>query len=673
MSRGRAFIRCECFLKFLRLSSILAKACVSVKVMSNSVVSVVVIKFVLLGLISGIAVALLLAPKPWGHPELDGIGDYVRVYSWWAGLINLVLLTCLTLTVRWWARPLPAREGPKTSLRLPKGFSLCLGGAMATCAIVGFPRLDQSLWEDEEYSVRRCIVGGHRVENDGTVERKNLPWRNTLWNYSSTTNHILQSVLARLSHSAWRTIARPGGLQFSEAAVRLPSYLAGILVVGTVGLLMARFGLPWEGALAAWLIAIHPWHLRFATEARGYGMVALLIPVGCLLALNALDRGQWRWWIALALANFALLYTWPPTLFTVVILNLCIAISLLTERRFSSLRDVLVLRWLVASIFGGMLFLQLFLPCVPGLFDYLKGVRDFDGHLFWLKNVGTLFLTGSLWSRSGQAITPYMEYLPIANAHPIPFCFAIVVAVALFTLGIVRLWIVEPRARWVVAVLIFPGVLTYAYALFQKKMLMEWYVGFMLQGVAIVVASGAFWAFSPLRRFPFARWAGPSLAIVMLIAFAALSNPARQFLLTFGAERYRESVLATRPNLDPNAPENMKIITAATTQPPYVYDPRVRRASTIEEYAALMKEADERGVPLYVNNGFPTALKIDFPGVFAMLEDSAAFEPVAYFTGIDVMLDRSVVRYRPNGLKRTDLERYKRIEAAHQSSRMANQ
>ena len=104
-------------------------------------------------------------------------------------------------------------------------------------------------------------------------------------------------------------------------------------------------------------------------------------------------------------------------------------------------------------------------------------------------------------------------------------------------------------------------------------------------------------------------------------------------MLTWGAERYRESVLATRPSLDPNAPENLKIITAATTQPPYVYDPRARRALTIEQYASLMKEADERGVTLYVNNGFPTALKIDFPGVFALLEDPATFEPVAYFTG----------------------------------------
>jgi Polysaccharide deacetylase len=68
-----------------------------------------------------------------------------------------------------------------------------------------------------------------------------------------------------------------------------------ILLVGVVALLAARFGLAWEGALAAWLIAIHPWHLRFTTEARGYALVALLILVSCLLAVNALDRGQWKW------------------------------------------------------------------------------------------------------------------------------------------------------------------------------------------------------------------------------------------------------------------------------------------------------------------------------------------------------------------------------------------
>ena len=265
-----------------------------------------------------------------------------------------------------------------------------------------------------------------------------------------------------------------------------------------------------------------------------------------------------------------------------------------------------------------------------------------------------------------------MEYLPHANAHPVIFYLAVFLAAGLFTLGLYRLWIAEPRARWLVVVLIFPGLLTYAYAVFRQKMLMEWYVGFMLQGVALVISAGAFWAFAPLRRFPAARWAGPLLAVGLVCAFALLSHPARHFLLTWGAERYRESVLATRPSLDPNAPENLNIITAATTQPPYVYDPRARRAVTVEQYAALMREADDRGVPLYVNNGFPTALKIDFPGVYALLEDRAIFEPVGYFTGIDVMLDRVVHRYRPGGLERADIERYKLVEADHQRSRAAN-
>ena len=80
-----------------------------------------------------------------------------------------------------------------------------------------------------------------------------------------------------------------------------------------------------------------------------------------------------------------------------------------------------------------------------------------------------------------------------------------------------------------------------------------------------------------------------------------------------------------------------------------------------------MKEADERGVPLYVNNGFPTALEIDFPGIFAMLQDPFVFERIGYFSGIDVMLDRVVHRYLPEGWKRADLERYKRLEASHKA------
>ena len=152
--------------------------------------STFVARYVLLGLMAGIAIALLLAPKPWEHPHLGKLEDYVRVYSWWAGLINLVPLACLALTTGWWARPMPAHALEKSLPKLPKGFFLCVGGAMAACAILGFPRLGQSLWDDEEYCVRRCTVGGYRVQEDGNVVVKKLPWKVTLWNRSDDQSHI---------------------------------------------------------------------------------------------------------------------------------------------------------------------------------------------------------------------------------------------------------------------------------------------------------------------------------------------------------------------------------------------------------------------------------------------------------------------------------------------------
>ena len=111
---------------------------------------------------------------------------------------------------------------------------------MVARALLGFPRLGQSLWEDEVAACAVAFFRECRVKGDGTVAIRTA-FENTLWKYT-TTNHIFQSILARLSHSAWRSLARPTGLQVGEAVARLPSYLAGILAVGAIGVLTAHFG-----------------------------------------------------------------------------------------------------------------------------------------------------------------------------------------------------------------------------------------------------------------------------------------------------------------------------------------------------------------------------------------------------------------------------------------------
>src|SRR6266850_6475172 len=108
--------------------------------MSERNLSAVVWRYVLLTLVASIAIVLLMSPKPWQHPSLANFEDYVRVYSWWAGLINLVPLALLAFTTRWWTRALPKFIPKDSAPRLPRGFLPCLVGAMVACAVLGFPR-----------------------------------------------------------------------------------------------------------------------------------------------------------------------------------------------------------------------------------------------------------------------------------------------------------------------------------------------------------------------------------------------------------------------------------------------------------------------------------------------------------------------------------------------------
>jgi predicted secreted protein len=209
-------------------------------------------------LIAGIGIALALGSKPWQIGAPNKIWDFVRVYSWWAGLINILPLAVLLLTARKWVRTLRHYSAPRVQRSTPSGFRATVLGAMLVCAVFGAMRLGLSLWDDEEFSVHRAILGTYRTNDDGTVKLKELPWSSTLWYYTKPTNHIFQSILSRLSLSTWRAIARPRGLQLNETAVRFPSYVAGIFSVAAIALLMARVGFPWAGALGAWLLAIHP-------------------------------------------------------------------------------------------------------------------------------------------------------------------------------------------------------------------------------------------------------------------------------------------------------------------------------------------------------------------------------------------------------------------------------
>ena len=93
--------------------------------------------------------------------------------------------------------------------------------AMALTAFWGAQRISQSLWDDEDSSLHRAVLGQYRRDKSGELNLRETTWEIALWNYWKPANHQLQTVLSKACLECWQAVARPVGLQFSETGSSL--------------------------------------------------------------------------------------------------------------------------------------------------------------------------------------------------------------------------------------------------------------------------------------------------------------------------------------------------------------------------------------------------------------------------------------------------------------------
>jgi hypothetical protein len=203
---------------------------------------------------------------------------------------------------------------------------------------------------------------------------------------------------------------------------------------------------------------------------------------------------------------------------------------------------------------------------------------------------------------------------------------AIVLAVLFIVAGALRMMRTNAVCASMLAVLLIPGPLLVFLAKARGTYLQEWYVASMLPGLVAVAAIGMVNVASTFQRVRALRWAPIPLVLLLVAGYAAFTAPIRYRLISRSVEPFRESVEMTRPSLNPNVPENERIITASSLMFPLIYDPLVRKALTVEEYKALMREADSRNAPLFVNNGFLAGVEDRYPEVHDFLENKQCFE-----------------------------------------------
>ena len=587
--------------------------------------------------------------------DAENLRDQIILWSCGASAANFVVLLLLLAICPWWAGR-KAEEAPAwaASARAVPWFWPAVAGAALALMVMTLPRIGQSLWDDEETSVRFAVVGRYlRTPPEGNLHFRDASWAETLFYYKQPNNHVFHNVLARTSNSLWRRIANPQGLQFREEALRLPALIAGLAGIFALAWFLRSAGFPAAGVIAAWILALHPWYQRYVGEARGYSLVLALLPVAFVAWRQGLLTGRWFWWSLLGATQLALVWTYPAAVFVLLPLNL--AVPLLAWRSGSAARPATVSigRWFCCQTLAAVAALQLMAPLLPQARDYFRPLEVSPVGARWVLDYLAYLGAGLPWNPEMETpgfLHPRLE--EYFAAAPLVWTMAIVTAIGLILAG-AFLFLRRSDTAWKTALAcgLAGPLLQLVYAVWTKLTVWEWYLLHALPWLAALAAVGLAGLAHLVRRSRLGSPGAVAFVVCLLAGYAMLTEPVRQWQSARPVTPTREAVLATRPNLDPHDPANKFIMTAGLTNPPAAYDANVFFVKDPAELILLCRMADASGRPLWLNIGHLWAMESDHTDTYHLVRDRRFFDQHQFLRGHTALGDRLVCRYIPRSLQ----------------------
>ena len=407
------------------------------------------------------------------------------------------------------------------------------------------PRLDHSLWNDEEYSLRRYVWGYQKVRTDDTLKLDRVTWPETFFYNRGANNHIPHSITSRLALEIWsRAVQQKGDDRFfSERAYRLPVYLAGLLGICVLAILLADMGLAPVGLTAAVLLTLHPWHLRYSVEARGYSwmLLFLLLAMFCLhraLAFrgpaisqspsDSLAPPRWRFWLGYGLCQFLYLWSFPGAIYVAVVMNALVFGWLVWEHRAQLRRplETPLSSFLVVNLASGMLFLQAMAPSIPQIRLYLqRDIAEGEMNADWWRDIGSHLVSGVQWK---QPLIPAYELsyrTQLANVWNNHFLEAAALCVIpLVLLGGVA-FLVRKRQPWGLILLapVLSAFLAYVHTRISGNFLFSWYIIYALPSLCALLAAAPALPIQGGEGTPGRRSLSAGISLVLLAIFLALT------------------------------------------------------------------------------------------------------------------------------------------------------
>ena len=254
-------------------------------------------------------------------------------------------------------------------------------------------------------------MGASLPRPDGSFIFKRVHWKTTLFLNEKGNNHVWCSIEARLALRLWQEAPHRSANAVCEAAIRFPAYLSGLATILFVGILGRMAGNWRAGLAAAWLLAIHPWHLRYAVEMRGYSTNPLAVVFMSVFLIRALDDGRWRWWLAFGAAEVVALLSFAGSVYYPFAATVAALVVVARRRDWIGLG-----RCLVAQTLAGVVFLWFFGPSVPQIIVYMHKCSIDIGQrltLSWYHDLWCGLISGAMWASGAVRWPDLLAGLPI--------------------------------------------------------------------------------------------------------------------------------------------------------------------------------------------------------------------------------------------------------------------
>lgn len=474
--------------------------------------------------------------------------DIYRQIGLWQGavLVGVVLLIC-ALTARWWLpltrrRPRPgsllpaATESATSTFRAGRIGWISFALILLLASWLRVPHLDRSLYFDEQDNLRRNFHGYLEIQPDGEEVWMGAEWSEALWENKLGNNPVMLSALAQVSLRTWRAVTGADRQRYNVVALRMPVLLAGLGSIASLWFLLQLWELRTGAFIAAALAAVHPMHIDYSLQARGYALVLLFVPLAVAFAWLALRKNRWRDWFALAFCVFFCLWSYAGSVYFALALNVGL-LGLLLWRWFRS-RDAGMLgpisRMLAVNAVTGLLYVFLIFPHLPQVSYHFRQIFEvIPLEAFWVFYAWSHYSTGTNFP-SGQDIhdlrtdaATLQEVLlqRFAPAEPILVGMQWLLIPALILGGLIWLWRRSQKqgltpAAMVLGFTLLSPVIALIHQHFTSLYFYYWYLSYALPLIIASVAIGLHALLAPLIRKKSVT--SYTLTVIVLLSFFTL-------------------------------------------------------------------------------------------------------------------------------------------------------